>query len=461
MTSSDDPRELKRIIKDTRKVGRHKSASSPKVSVRENRRIRDDSLPSYLDMISESMEKRSSVSERRRRSKSEHTSRKPKLSRSVTPPVPQQSYDEEIPAARDQDWLNQFEEQEERSPAKPQRKKQSKPQRRRSVSSPRESRKLKMVTTETNALVPVYTDEEAHSNRRKGQSSVRAQRKKQQDLIGEKVQTWWDPVVTGKRQRLPVLDWRKGERYNRAPDGTIIGKEGFEKLVFDDTIGSSKSKKREKPSHTTTTDQGVVVYSKKKRTSQKSSRRSSVSSSGRRSHRSSTGSLNNTFVQDEAVRSVLPVPESVMPDGPGQRGDDSTRPLLNAFDYLQKDADGIYCLGKFRILHRRLDRKWGPKDPESGFRLCPSIATDDAFIAEIALDPGKSSAKEPETLAPGQAIYGRVLQASPNSIRLQVNGEDMERLGEDDEFYIDEGSTYFITNLSQSKAAVLSLTAFS
>lgn len=452
MTSSDDPRELKRIIKDTRKVGRHKSASSPKVSVRENRRIRDESLPSYLDMISESLEKRSSVSERRRRSKSEHMSRKPKLSRSVTPPVPQQNYDEEIPAARDQDWLNQFEEQEERSPAKPQRKKQSKPQRGRSVSSPRESRKLKMVTTETNAMVPVYTDDEVQSNRRKAQSSLRAQRKKQQDLIGEKVQTWWDPAVTGKRQRLPVLDWRKGERYNRAPDGTIIGKEGFEKLVFDDTIGSSKSMKRDKPSHTTTTDQGVVVYSKKKRTSQKSSRRSYVSSSGRRSRRSSTG---------EGVRSELPVPDSVMPNETGQRGDGSTRPLLNAFDYLQKDADGIYCLGKFRILHRRLERKWGPKDPDAGFRLCPSIATDDAFIAEIALDPGKSSAKEPETLAPGQAIYGRVLQASPNSIRLQVNGEDMERLGEDDEFYIDEGSTYFITNLSQSKAAVLSLTAFS
>jgi hypothetical protein len=301
-------------------------------------------------------------------------------------------------------------------------------------------------------MVPVYTDDEVQSNRRKAQSSLRAQRKKQQDLIGEKVQTWWDPAVTGKRQRLPVLDWRKGERYNRAPDGTIIGKEGFEKLVFDDTIGSSKSMKRDKPSHTTTTDQGVVVYSKKRRTPQKSSRRSYVSSSGRRSRRSSTG---------EGVRSELPVPDSVMPNETGQRGDGSTRPLLNAFDYLQKDADGIYCLGKFRILHRRLERKWGPKDPDSGFRLCPSIATDDAFIAEIALDPGKSSAKEPETLAPGQAIYGRVLQASPNSIRLQVNGEDMERLGEDDEFYIDEGSTYFITNLSQSKAAVLSLTAFS
>ena len=44
-----------------------------------------------------------------------------------------------------------------------------------------------------------------------------------------KQEEFWRPPRKGaKRQRLPTLDWRKGERYIFAPDGTVIGKEGFE-----------------------------------------------------------------------------------------------------------------------------------------------------------------------------------------------------------------------------------------
>ena len=157
--------------------------------------------------------------------------------------------------------------------------------------------------------------------------------------------------------------------------------------------------------------------------------------------------MNNTFIQEA-------IPDAVLPES------SEAKPLLNAFDYLKKDSDGIYCLGSFRLLHRRLDRTWGPRDEEHGFRLCPSITTDDTIMVEIAMDPGKSSAQEPESLAAGQAIYGRVLNADARSIRLEVNGQDQGLLSEKDEFFIDEGNTYFLTNLSQAKAAVLSLTAF-
>jgi hypothetical protein len=50
-----------------------------------------------------------------------------------------------------------------------------------------------------------------------------------QDIVEER----WEPP-TGKRQRLPPLNWRKGEKYIRTSDGTIVGKTGFRNLVIED-----------------------------------------------------------------------------------------------------------------------------------------------------------------------------------------------------------------------------------
>ena len=67
----------------------------------------------------------------------------------------------------------------------------------------------------------------------------------EKEKVGEKEEQFWNPssVVTGKRQRLPPLDWRKGEKYVHAPDGTIIGKTGYSNIVCDDTLGIDGKKK--------------------------------------------------------------------------------------------------------------------------------------------------------------------------------------------------------------------------
>jgi hypothetical protein len=484
MGSSDDPRELKKIIKSTRKVGRHRSAASPRVDTRRGHRdfspetgyyqSRDESAPTFLDVI-----RGNSSASPPRRSKLVHETKKkiPKRrSQSVTPPaVPQQSYDDEIPAGRDPDWFNENEEQIDSPPRLDRRKQKSRKSSVSSVESSSRRRKEKkekkklIVTTSTNALVPVYTEDEVGRSSSRSMPRSRAtavKRPKQRDQIGEKVQTWWNPIVTGKRQRLPVLDWRKGEKYNRAPDGTVIGKEGFENLVFDDTAPSKSAKSKRQRTEPSMNEEGVVVYGRTRKSVDSGDRRekeaprsktTSKKSSTASSRRSSTRSSRRSSVVSVEPEALVAIPDSVMP---GFEAPDVPKPLMNAFDYLEKDEDGIYCLKNFRLLHRRLDRRWEPRDEVHGFRLCPSIATDDTIMVEVAMDPGKSSGTEPETLKPGQAMYGRVLKAAPGSIRLQVNGNDIKLMGEEDEFYVDQGNTYFITNLSQSKAAVLSLTAF-
>ena len=302
---------------------------------------------------------------------------------SVTPPAMSHSHqDEEIPAALDDDYFN------EESPG-------------RRVSVGRGGR-IKNTQTFHSAMIVVP------SKRAGGISSAAAaKRVSQKDQLGEKIQTFWNPesVVTGKRQRLPPLDWRKGEVYLRAPDGTVIGKEGFANLVFDDMSGVKKN----------------ITRKKKQKSSSVSADRGESTA---------------------AEEQTLPT-------------------LINAFDHMQKDADGIYCLGSHKLLHRSSDRSWGPKmEDQGGFRLAPSIVTDDAFIAEIALEPGCASGREHETVPANQTMYGRVLQAAAQAVRIHVNGRE-ERLSEEDEFFLDEGCKYMIQNLSLERTAVLSLTAFS
>jgi len=66
----------------------------------------------------------------------------------------------------------------------------------------------------------------------------RKRRLTEKETIGDIVEErWTTPTDSGKRQRLPPVDWRRGERYIRAPDGTVIGKTGFRNLVVDDTLG--------------------------------------------------------------------------------------------------------------------------------------------------------------------------------------------------------------------------------
>jgi len=132
------------------------------------------------------------------------------------------------------------------------------------------------------------------------------------------------------------------------------------------------------------------------------------------------------------------------------------RPLLNGWDYMHKNPDGVYCLGRFQIISRLQDRSWSEQDNESGFIMSPSLTCEAGFVAEMILMPKMPSAPE-ETLESNQALFVQVLRAASNSIQVQVNGRD-ERLSQDDVMYIDNGSSYSITNISKEHRAVLSIT---
>ena len=493
MGSSDDPRELKKILKTSAR--RHKSAVSPQVMTKQRR---DNTMNSLYEQVSSAWRAHSVEpirlsggsyvdrrEKRRHKSKEKSVSRREKQSsraRKEKQPAKARrerlpSYaDDEIPAAIDADYFNEV-----GVDSSPERRKsnENRTKKRRSQSEHpplRDRRKDLAVTTSHTAIVPVNTDV-----RRRVQPYTK--RCSERELLEDTIEEHWNPASGGKRQRLPPLDWRKGERYIRAPDGTVIGKTGFRNLVVDDTWGFSKPERKKPakrhvgPSQESTAAEESVPVKKVRRESVQSTREErhkpkSKTTTGQSSKRSSVSS--NTGERRRASKASVGSRSSVAPpalrDGEAELqqaltqaltiADPTERPLLNAFDYLEKDQDGIFCLGQHRLLHRLADRKWGERHEEGGFRLCPSIATEDAFICEIALEPNTAGSRAPETLGPTQAIYGRVLRAAPNSVRLQVVGQADERLCEEDEFYIDAGSTYLLTNLSSERTAVLSLTAF-
>lgn len=466
--SSEDPRELRSIIKSSRgrqnkSLLRHRTDGSPKVRVDKDSFSRDRSVPSMLDEFSDVFRTDGSpygsiYKSRRKPERRDHKSRRERLSREPRRP-PRRSRtisvdedDMQIPAAVDAEtWFNpeQSPEREDEPAAvpPPPSKKQSSKQsstsdrrRRRSVSEqpPRRRQAQQLTTTVAHAAAIVPVDPE----RPKPRNLNGSKRPTQKDQIGEKVQTWWNPasIVTGKRQRLPVLDWRKGERYNRAPDGTVIGKEGFAKLVFDDNLGKKKGRRREsytRLSEEPTTAASEDEYRKKEK---KRSRR-----------RSSEPSQAPIVIDDEPPR--IAVPESMLPNN-NTSETTNQRPLLNGWDYMHKNQDGVYCLDKFQIIHRREDRKWSEENTEGGFIMSPSINCDSGFVAEMCLLPGMPTAPM-ETLGEDQALFLQVLRAAPNSIRIQVNGSE-ERLSPDDIMFIDCGSSYSITNVSRDQRAVLS-----
>ena len=429
-------------MKDTRKKPNQSSKSkrkgvSPKVDLGNKTRRSGSYLDEFADLFP-----------------TEEVHRKRDRRRSVSPTFIIDT--EEIPAANEPEYFNdrlddspipdrrsRMDTPDYEPPRRKEQKREKQKRRRRSMSEvPVESRKRQLSTTvvQHTALVP------AHPRR-----AALIKRTTEKEKVGEiREQRWDDAIIqTGKRQRLPPLDWRKGERYIRNPDGTVVGKTGYTKLVCDDTLGLTKSKK----GHSRESISEVRESGKSRPGSSRTSVGDSRSSKGRKpkSRRSSQSSLVDQSDLQDAVNEAFPIVPVESTE---------TRPFLNAFDYLKKDDQGIFCLGKHRILHRVADRKWEDLVEEGGFRLCSSITTEDAFMAEIALEPGYAEAREPETLQAGQAIYGRVLQGAQNSIRLQIFGQSDERLSEEDEFYVEAGSTYLITNLSQEKTAVLSLIAF-
>jgi hypothetical protein len=462
MGSSDDPRELDRIMKDTK--GRERRSkqkkrrtieASPKVAKGRVRRS-----GSFIDDMMESHDRL------HRRD----------IRRSMSP-----FNDNEIPAAIDVDYFNDpvYESpsrrrQEDRK--KKRNDKQKRTKKRRSMSEAVTRREMGTSTSGVQtAMVPYHPREPRN-------------RTTEKDQIGERIVEYWDPatVQPGKRQRLPRLDWRKGEKYLTAPDGTIVGKIGYSRLVCDDTLGFQPSRRKPAPTEKrrptnqsrrdslagkrrisvveNRSDERIPpVESRSRRESDEAGNRSRRESDQRRSsagsrresdanknksrkEKRSSGEMDNQLMEGEAIVAGAP------------SGED--RPLLNAFDFLQKDEHGVYNIGRHKVLHRASDRQWGERMEEGGFRLCPSISTADAYIAEIALEPGHTDDRAPETLLSNQVIYGRVVQAAANSIRLQIMGQSDERLSEDDEFYIEQGSTYLLTNLSNEKTAVLSLVAF-
>jgi hypothetical protein len=234
-------------------------------------------------------------------------------------------------------------------------------------------------------------------------------------------------MVTGKRQRLPPLDWRKGEKYNRAPDGTIIGKEGFTKLIFDDSIYDKRPASRK---HIEQRDPSVTRKPNKER-----KRRAPVI--------------------DESQETILALQPAPIDDDritweAGPRAQSSAiRPTG-----LKKNSQGIYTRKNKQILHRKIDRVWGDKNDVSGFMMSGSIMTDSAFMSQVCLFPGMPEGNL-DTVLPDQTLFMQVIMASePNSIRVLINGEE-EILNEGDVLYADPNSTYSVTNTSQRSRAIL------
>ena len=467
--SSEDPRELRSIIKSSRgrpnrSLRRHRTDGSPKVRVDKESFPRDRSVPSMLDEFSDVFRTDGSPYEsiyksRRKPERRENNSRRERVSREPHRPRSRRSRtisvdedDIQIPAAVDAEtWFNpeQSPEREDEPaaiPPPPSKKRSSKHssdrRRRRSVSEqPRRRPPQKLTTTVAHAAAIVPVDPE----RPKARNLTAGKRPTQKDLIGDKVQTWWNPasILTGKRQRLPVLDWRKGERYNRAPDGTVIGKEGFAKLVFDDNVGRKKGKRRE--SYTRLSEEPTTAASEDEyRKKEKKRPRRKISE---------PASSAPVVIDDDPP--PIAVPASMLPNNDrGLPDASSQRPLLNGWDYMHKNPDGVFCLERFQIIHRREDRKWSEENTEGGFIMSPSINCDSGFVAEMCLLPGMPTAPM-ETLGNDQALFLQVLRAAPSSIRVHVNGSE-ERLSPDDIMFIDCGSSYSITNVSRDQRAVLS-----
>lgn len=470
--SSDDPRELRSIIKSTRGSNRslrkHNTDVSPRIQVDREPFPRDRSVPSMLDEFSDVFRtdgspydsiykshrrKPSRKEPQRRRQRSRQQEPRPQSRRSRTVSMDE---DHEIPAAVDAEtWFNPEQSPErDESPSIPppptkrtSRRSSSsstrRNRRRRSVSEQpprrRPPRELTTNVAQVTAIVPV--DSHVPKQRKLGGGSKRSTQK---DMVGERVQRWWNPasIVTGKRQRLPVLDWRKGERYNRAPDGTIIGVEGFDKLVFDDTFGNKKGKKKQ--NFTRMSEEPTTAASEDEKRAE----------TKRRKRRSSEARAPAVVEQVEEIPPRLEVPESMLPSADPVPETVAQRPLLSGWDYMHKNDDGVFCLDKFQIIHRLDDRKWSQENPEGGFIMSPSINCDSGFVAEMCLIQGMPTAPI-ETLGPDQALFVQVLRGAPNSVRVQVNGSE-ERLSPDDIMFIDCGSSYSITNVSREHRAVLS-----
>ena len=458
MRSSDDPRELRAIMKsasrrtaEPRKKPTRKSYSAEpqKKSSRRNR-----TLEPPMRKSKNQRHKRDLSAETRPRKSTRDTSVGSVDGLAVV------YADGEIPAARFDDWFQE----EEREVVRPKKEKHI----------------IKKDKKDTTVAIPA------------------PRRRRAPQICNDKQTVWWNATSTGKRQRLPPADWRKGERYISAPDGTKVGLTGWKEVVCEELGWKSGTKKCRRSAMSTADEEEETrvrsktekVHEKRvqpKKDKQVTKKQSRVSLSSERSSRLSRASSRisdveapmeeHAMIEDhdffetfdssshvEAVEhsGVVEAVPAVLPASPGTAIVPATSEAapsfsvpLQAFDFMKKNKAGVYCLGSFKLLHRRGDRKWNEHDAESGFTTCPSISTKDITFAEVALDPNMPYGKM-ETLDMDTSIVFRVIKAAPNSIRIQI-GKDEARLNEEDELRIHPGSSYSLTNLSKEKTAVLSM----
>ena len=289
--------------------------------------------------------------------------------------------------------------------------------------------------------------------------------------IPHKAQTWWNPnsVLTGKRQRLPVLDWRKGEKYIAAPDGTVIGKEGFDKLVFDDTTRWKRKQRRSVEGDTTATEDGAGPrvrrsVSKDRRVSRDrhvskehrvtKEHRVSKEQRGTKEHRVTKKQKPAPRIRDDSWNDNS-IRINDLPDLENLPLVVGHQPIINALDCMEKDQRGIFCLRGFKVLHRRSDRSWDHTHKDNGFFIAQSIAVRGLCISEVSLNVNMPIAKS-EKVGADSVVYLRVTAAEANSVRVHVN-EDEHLLSAHDEICIFANSTYAVTNLSSTKMAALSV----
>ena len=475
---SNDPRELKSIIKsahrkhDRREKPKNRSRSefptnaSEKAQRRKARRPMRDNSAAVYDGLSVVYE------------------------------------ENEIPAASFDNWFDDDEierrerpnKREENSRKPPKEDRQKFPKEKRHKRPVERARSVSHAVHST-AIVPAH---------------VPARRVAAPKLANDKQTIWWNATVSGKRQRLPPADWRKGERYISAPDGTKVGLTGWKEVVCDDTLGwkHKRASKHSGMSTAASEDERPQIFKKPRKnvdarmdtvaklarmsTSSVDTRRSVSPDNAPKPARRSTGpetsvrhsaSFENapkparrSTGSEASVRrstsfenapkparkstsdnAVIPARMSTGSDKAPKPASVSTaeRPILNAFDFMKKNKEGIYCLGSFKLLQRRGDRMWGAHDDENGFATCASISTREISFAEVALDPNMPTGKS-ETLDENTSIILRVMKSAPNAIRVQINDGE-ERLNEEDEMRIHARSTYSITNLSKERTAILSM----
>ena len=189
---------------------------------------------------------------------------------------------------------------------------------------------------------------------------------------------------------MPVLDWRKGERYHRAPDGTIIGKEGFDFLVFNDEIWKKNQTKEQ---------------NKKLR------------------HR-----LPASAITRAAFRRPFEKRETSIPE------------LLSASEDMEQKSSSHFSLGGMQSMHRHEGRNRSVLDDPHESIMGPSFSSYPGLVADPDLKTG--------TQADNGSVLLQASEAAQYSISMEVYGNEERVLEEDVLFEEDAGPSCSIINIS-------------